>query len=148
MKAVELKDWPKHWAQRRIIRRPEQADQIALLRWAELVQVGHKTLADWLTHIPNGGARTPVEGGILKAMGVKPGMPDLLLPIQTTRYSAGWWELKAGEGKPSESQVERQAMLRAGGAYVAVYWHWQECARDILRYLQHGPFTVIERGKL
>ncbi len=132
----------------RTIRRPEQAMQIALLQWAELVQVGQHTLADWLAHIPNGGARSPLEGAIFKAMGVKAGMPDLILPIRTTVYSAGYWELKAGNEKPSEAQIERHAMLRAGGAYVTIARRWDDAGRDMLRYLERGPFTVICRGRL
>lgn len=132
----------------RTIRRPEQAMQIALLQWAELVQVGQHTLADWLTHVPNGAGRSPVEGAILKAMGVKAGMPDLILPIRTSVYAAGYWELKAGNEKPSEAQIERHAMLRAGGAYVTISRRWDDAGRDMLRYLERGPFTVVCRGRL
>lgn len=129
-------------------RRLEEAEQRALMSWADLVQVGQHTLAQWLIHVPNGGGRSKAEGGILKAMGVKAGVPDLLLPIRTARYSAGWWELKYGDGSLSQAQRDRIAMLRAGGAYCGVYWHWQECAVDVLRYLEGGEFTVICRAKV
>ena len=122
--------------------------QIALLQWAELVQVGQHTLADWLSHIPNGGARSVVEGAILKAMGTKAGMPDLVLPIRTTVYGSGYWELKAGNEKPSEAQIERHAMLRAGGAYVNIARRWDDAGRDMLCYLKRGPFTVVVRAPL
>lgn len=122
--------------------------QIALLEWAELVQVGQHTLADWLAHIPNGAARSPVEASILKAMGTKAGMPDLILPIRTPHYGSVYWELKADNGKPSGAQLERHAMLRVGGAYVNIARRWDDAGRDMLRYLERGPFTVVVRAPL
>jgi hypothetical protein len=130
------------------VKRPEQAMQIALLQWAALVQVGAHTLADWLHHSPNGGARSAVEGAIFKSMGVKAGFPDLVLPIRTSKYGHGYWELKAGPlDKPTAVQIERHAMLRAGGAYVNIGHRWDEVARDMLKYLELGPFMVVVRAK-
>lgn len=128
-------------------RRCEEGEQRALLRWAEFVQVGAITLAELLIHVPNSGWRTAAEAGIFKALGVKAGVPDLLLPIHTPEYGAGWWELKVGRNKPTDCQLRMHAMLRAGGHYVQTYWHWAEAAQDIVRYLERGPFTVIVRAK-
>ena len=117
------------------------------MNWALLVQVGDWTLAELLVHVPNGGARSKAEGGRFKAMGVKAGYPDILLDLRTEKYGGARWELKYGPGKPSDKQIERHAILRACGFYVAVHWHWHECAQDILRYLQHSPFPVIVRAR-
>ena len=35
---------------------------------------------DWIFHSPNGGKRSASEGGRFKAMGVKAGVPDFMLP--------------------------------------------------------------------
>ena len=130
------------------MKRPEQQLQIALLNWARLVQVGSHTLEEWLHHSPNGGGRSAVEGAIFKAMGTKAGWPDLVLPIATTKHCHGYWELKASPNeRPTEKQIERHAMLRAGGAYVRVCHRWDEAALDMLAYLEHGPLTVIVRAK-
>jgi hypothetical protein len=128
-------------------RRLEESEQRALLRWAELVQVGECTLQEILVHVPNGGGRSKAEGGILKAMGVKAGIPDLLLPMRTSAYGAGWWELKVGNNKPTAEQLTWHTRLRSLGHYVQTYWHWHEAANDILRYLERGPYTVIVRAK-
>lgn len=128
-------------------RRVEDAEQRALMEWATLVQVGDHTLQEILVHVPNGGGRSRVEGAVLKAMGVKAGIPDILLPMRTNAYGAGWWELKAGRNKPSDSQLRWHAMLRSFGHYVQTYWHWHEAANDILRYLERGSITVIVRAK-
>jgi hypothetical protein len=130
------------------VNRLEEADQVALMQWAALVQVGAITLAELLVHVPNGGARSASEGGRFKAMGVKPGVPDLLLPVRTSEYGAGWWELKHGRGRLEESQLTRHAILRASGHYVQTYWTWSEAAADMLRYLQKSHFLVIVRAKL
>jgi hypothetical protein len=126
----------------------EDQEQIALMRWARMVRVGEETLADILVHCPNGGWRSPVEAVRFKAMGVKPGIPDVLLPLRTDSYGAGWWELKVGRNKPTEEQLRWHALLRSMGHYVQTYWHWAEAAKDILRYLEKCPFPVVVRAKL
>jgi hypothetical protein len=130
------------------VRRLEDAEQIALLNWARLVTVGQETLFDWLVHCPNGGWRSPVEAARFQAIGVKPGIPDLMLPIRTTEYATGWLELKVGRNKPTEHQLSWHERLRSAGHYVQTYWHWHEAAADMLRYLERGPFTVVVRAKL
>ena len=43
----------------------------------------------WLVfHVPNGGGRSKAEGGILKAMGVRAGIPDLFLLGPNSRLIA------------------------------------------------------------
>jgi hypothetical protein len=126
----------------------EDQEQIALMRWAALVSVGENTLAELLAHVPNGGWRNPIEAARFKAMGVKAGLPDILLPLRTEAYGAGWWELKVGRNKPTEEQLRWHGLLRSMGHYVQTYWHWAEAAKDILRYLERGPLNVIVRAKL
>lgn len=126
----------------------EDAEQLALMQWAKLVTLNDRSLFDHLIHVPNGGWRSPIEAARFKGMGVKAGVPDILLPLRTPQYGAGWWELKVGRNKPTEEQLEWRALLRACGHYVQTYWHWHEAAADILRYLDHGPFTVVVRARL
>lgn len=126
----------------------EESEQIALMNWARLVQVGECTLEEMLVHCPNGGWRSPREAALFKAMGVKAGIPDVLLPLRAGLYGAGWWELKVGRNKPTAQQLHWHALLRSCGHYVQTYWHWTEAAKDILRYLERGPFTVVVRAKL
>ena len=129
-------------------RRLEEAEQIALMRWAELVTVGPWRLSELLAHYPAGGYRTRFEASRFKAMGVQDGLPDLLLMVAAGHYSCGWWELKVGRNRATERQLEQHAKLRALGHYVQTYWHWGEAAKDILRYLEKGTMTVIVRAKL
>ena len=130
------------------MKRQEQDEQIALMRWAQLVTVGTWHLSDLLWHYPGGGYRSPIEASILKAMGVQDGVPDLILPIANADYIGGWWELKAGRNKPTENQLAKHALLRSLGHYVQTYWHWHEAAHDIVRYLRTSKFTIVERARL
>lgn len=126
----------------------EDQEQIALMRWAALVNVGPWLLSDVLAHYPAGGYRTRAEAGRFKAMGVQDGLPDLLLYVSAGPYVCGWWELKVGKNKPTERQLEQHAKLRSLGHYVQTYWHWAEAAADILRYLQKSDMHVVVRAKL
>lgn len=65
---------------RRIRNRPEQDQQIAFFKWVRMHEKTHPELAH-IFHCPNGGKRNAREAGILKAMGVRAGVPDVLWPI-------------------------------------------------------------------
>lgn len=76
----------------------------------------------WISvaHIPNGGWRNPKEGAVLKANGVLPGMPDLIL--WTPGKGVGFIEMKApGKAhKVTDHQSERMSELSDAGSPVAV----------------------------
>lgn len=72
----------------------------------------------WFCHVPNGGKRSKSEAARFKAMGVKAGVPDLLIIYQGRAH---WVELKAGKGRLSEAQQTVRAQL------YAVDCHWADC---------------------
>jgi hypothetical protein len=93
--------------------RLEQQFQIALvehLRWRAPRDM-------WWCHYPSGGRRNAVEAAILKSMGTKPGVPDLLL-VKDGKFFA--LELKVLGGRLSRAQVECHEDLRRAGAMVDV----------------------------
>lgn len=62
-------------------------------------------LLEWMFHSPNGGGRSKAESGILKAMGVKPGVPDFILPFPSEGgYQGLAIELKSEIGRLSDDQ--------------------------------------------
>ena len=66
-------------------------------------------------HVPNSGKREPRSAAILKRLGVKAGVSDLIFvkPIEGVAYAL---ELKAPKGKPTEAQNEfLRAVANAGG---------------------------------
>jgi hypothetical protein len=70
----------------------------------------------WWCHIPNGSFRTKAEAGLLKAMGVRAGAPDLLLIHRARPYGL---ELKRHNGRLSPDQIACHAAMRAAGATVS-----------------------------
>ena len=58
----------------------ESAEQTWIFRWAAVMSASHPELK-LLFHIPNGGSRNKIEAAKLKAQGVKPGVPDICLPV-------------------------------------------------------------------
>jgi hypothetical protein len=109
---------------KRRMNRPEQDLQIQLVRQLPtLLAPGTVFL-----HVPNGGARTKAESGILKAMGVMAGFPDLLF-IREGRAQLGL-ELKAQKEGLSDAQREAFPILRAAGVRI-------EVARSIDESIEH-----------
>lgn len=106
------------------MRRPEQDFQIKAVA-PYLDAILDPATAYWL-HVPNGGVRSPVEGGILKAMGVRAGFPDILVlaivPADPCGYAdeeirACLIELKSpsGDGRLNASQADAHAALTRVG---------------------------------
>ena len=68
-------------------------------------------------HPANGGWRSRVEAAILKGMGVKAGVPDIIAIKGGRCYAL---ELKAPDGRLTPVQRDAHAALAAAGATVAV----------------------------
>ena len=110
----------------------EDANCIALMQWAALS--GIKELK-WLTHIPNGGGRDKREGAKFKAMGVRRGIPDYILPLPVKQFAGLWLEIKVGKNFPSDEQIAWQAYLRSVGYACYVCYGWEAARDKILEYL-------------
>lgn len=97
-------------------RQTEQTMQIALIRDLRAVLAP----SVFLTHIPSGfiaGRGGPLRGAFLKAMGLVPGLPDLMLLHEGVVY---FLEVKAPKGKLSPAQAECHIGLRRAGCHVEV----------------------------
>ena len=91
---------------------PEAAIQRALVQ--HLYSRGISGLLFW--HTPNGGKRSIGEAANFKRLGVKAGVPDLLLYYNNQLFCL---ELKAPGGRATESQLAFLAHADAQGAYTA-----------------------------
>lgn len=118
-------------------RQGEIAEQVALFDWVAWVGVKEHPDLAWLLHIPNGGYRRPREAAELQAMGVKAGVPDLLLPVSRRGYHALFVELKTSVGYVSSAQRAWHAWLTSQGYCVRVCRGW-EAARDVLLWYLGG----------
>ena len=114
----------------------EDAEQMALFRWAEL-QAGKYPELRLLFHIPNGGSRGKAEAGRFRAMGVKAGVPDLCLPIAKAGYHGLYIEMKRTKGgRVSQEQTGWLDDLRERGYVAAVCKGWEDAARVIEWYIK------------
>jgi hypothetical protein len=100
-------------AMTRCRKRPEDVIQRAVL---EHLRLRAPRTAYWF-HVANGGGRSPIEAAILKGLGVRAGVPDLLIIYGGKTYGL---ELKADGNKSTKLQIEAQDAMRVAGAEVAV----------------------------
>lgn len=113
----------------------EEWEQITLMRWVKLNEARCPQLK-LLFHVPNGGKRNAREAARFKEAGVKPGVPDLFLPIASNGYHGLFIELKRTKGAVVSPAQERWLHDLAGQGYAAVVCRgWQEAADEIMRYL-------------
>jgi len=120
----------------------EHNEQTALFQWAAY-NVGKYPELALMYAIPNGGKRDGRTGAILKAEGVKAGVPDIHLPVARGIHPGMFIEMKVGSNKPTELQLWWINRLREQGYAVGVYYDW-EAARDaIVDYLKGKPYKEI-----
>jgi hypothetical protein len=68
-------------------------------------------------HVPNGGYRRPIEAAILRGLGVKPGVPDIVA-IRDGKVFA--LEIKTESGRPTDSQLAAIEAIRRAGGFAAI----------------------------
>jgi len=102
-------------------------------------------------HVPNGGKRNAATGALMKAMGAKAGVPDVLIFSHgcVQGHSEGFGpplaiELKVGKNKPTQSQLEWRDKLVSCG------WVWACCYTmdDVIDVLSsHYPYRLSARPR-
>jgi hypothetical protein len=68
-------------------------------------------------HVPNGGKRKPIEAAILKGLGVRAGVADIIAVYRGKIFAI---ELKAENGRPTEAQIEFLSDIEKAGAFTAM----------------------------
>ncbi|GIV35372.1 MAG: hypothetical protein KatS3mg031_3006 [Chitinophagales bacterium] len=71
-------------------------------------------------HTPNGGRRDAREAKLLKAEGVKAGVPDIIILHPFAQYHGILIELKVGRNKPTQAQETFMQRASAKGYFCAV----------------------------
>ena len=113
----------------------EDQEQIAVFEWANLLSGRYPEL-DLMYHIPNGGKRSKSEAARFKAMGVKPGVSDICLPVARGKYHGLYIELKALDGKPSQKQKDFIEKIKLGGYFGIIAYGAEEAIDIIKKYLE------------
>lgn len=108
----------------------EDVIQAQVISWAKRQAKVYPELTR-LFHVPNGGQRHAAVAAKLQGQGVKPGVPDLCLPVPRFGCHGLWIEMKTQAGRVSPHQKDWIAFLRCVGYRVEVCRSFDE-ARDVL----------------
>lgn len=118
----------------------ESDEQAAVVSWAALMSGQYPEL-ELLYAIPNGAhlygdiKKRARQMSHLKKQGLRPGMPDLCLPVARHGYHALYVEMKNGANKPSEKQEDILNLLAEAGNLAVVCWSAEEAIQTIVEYL-------------
>ena len=116
----------------------EHGEQQALFEWAEVMAAtGQYPELHLMFAVPNW---RPKKGERLHmaAEGVKPGIPDIFLPVPRRGIPGMFIELKVGSNQPTELQRTWHKALHAQGYYVVTCWGFEQARDEILYYLVGG----------
>ena len=114
----------------------EHAEQKALFAWW---RTQYRHMEPLLIAIPNGGARNLITGTMLKAEGVRAGVPDIFLAIPAGGYHGLWIEMKRrAHAYATPEQKFMLGVFRKAGYDCAVCRGWDEAREKILSYLGAG----------
>lgn len=113
----------------------EHAEAVSLMRVVRMQEGKHPVLRR-LLHVPNGGHRSKAVAGKLKAEGVKPGVPDYLLPVRRGEYVGLAVELKTRTGYASREQKDWIEHLREQGWRAEVCRGWEQAWSVIREYVE------------
>lgn len=116
---------------------PEEREQAALFQWAKMAEGQYPELR-WLFHVPNGGHRHKAVAVKLQALGVKPGVSDVLLLVPRGGFHGLAIELKAGKNKTTDNQDEFLDFCARQGYCIGTFWDWEKAKDFILTYLEIG----------
>lgn len=114
----------------------EGEEQAMLFSWCGMRMRQYPEL-ELLFHIPNGGRRSKSEAARFKSEGVKPGVPDLFLPVARGKWHGLFIEMKRMKGgRVQDVQRTWIEKLRGQGYYATVCHGWQEASEALQRYLE------------
>nr|WP_256380195.1 VRR-NUC domain-containing protein [Brenneria sp. hezel4-2-4] len=88
-----------------------------------------------MPHIPNEGKRGPKAARDAKRLGVRSGVPDLLLALPRGGYACLWIEMKARDGKLTTQQVIWLSRLESVGYYAVYCFGFTQAVNVLERYL-------------
>lgn len=123
--------------------RSEEIEQSKFVRWTHKVAVRAAIpQLKWLHHSPNGGQRSAFTGAQMKALGTKPGFPDLILPVRHQAHTGLVIEFKSATGKTSTEQDEWITHFRAQSYQVHIARSAPEARTQVANYFGLDPDSL------
>lgn len=125
--------------------RTEEREQARFIRWSHLAGVRARMpeLA-WIHHSPNGGKRDGFTGAQMKALGVRPGFPDLILPINVGTHAGLAIEFKSPTGRTTPEQDGWLRHLSGQGWACHVARSAEDARAIVCEYLGADPGALPE----
>lgn len=123
----------------------EEKEQIMLFQWAEIAVLNYPEL-ELMYHVPNEGKRSKITGSRFKHMGLKSGVPDIILPVAHGGYIGLAVEMKYGRGTLTENQRKWLDLMKRNGHMTAVCYSFDEAKKVIVDYLRSAP-TLLRQSK-
>lgn len=120
----------------------EDQAQIAIFSWANWQQSKYPALKA-MYHAANEGKRSRIAGANLKRQGMKPGVSDICLPYAAGGYNNLYIELKVGNNKPTEAQIEFIDTINMIGGKALVVYEAENAIEVIKAYLE-GKIDKLE----
>lgn len=129
---------------------PKEEDECMwLYQWARIQRWNARPVSDVLIHVPNGAflghdAKTrAITMGKLKAMGVRPGCFDYLIPVPSPDHAGLWLEMKRIEGgEVSADQKDFKRLMSLLGWRCEIAKGWVAASRVIEEYLGLAPVKI------
>ena len=132
---VTTKDYIKHVSSKKL----ETDIQQELMNMLAVIPYKGRKLSDFIYAVPNGGYRAKRTAKILKAEGVKSGVPDLHCFVAKAPYHSLYIEMKTQTGDLSPAQQMVIPILREEGHKVVVCRSSEQALTEILNYLGVKP---------
>ena len=107
----------------------EELEQAAVVSWCDVKSIP-------IVHIPNEGKRSVGYAARLKRMGLRPGFPDLFIPLARGIYHGLFIEMKYAGGRASGAQEGWLRLLSREGYAVSICYGFDEAKRIIEKYLR------------
>lgn len=123
------------------MKKSETTEQIKLFEWAKKNEYILPCLA-LMYHVPNEGKRT--NGSVLKAAGLKRGVPDVCLPVPRRGWNGLYLEMKYGKNKTTDEQERYMGLLQQQGYKTAVCYGFEEARNTVIAYLQEPGKMSLE----
>lgn len=118
------------------MRQEEHEEQVKVIEWWKSECSSFGIPEPLLFAIPNGGLRNLIVAKRMKAEGVRPGVPDLLLSVPRGHSHALYIEMKKLKGgRVSPDQKEFHKLLAFYGYAVFVAKGFEEAKDIITRYI-------------